>query len=295
MAEDKNPQTRTDLNANAETIKTKMAELEKKPGDVNDAFGDIVLAVRLTGWVGGGVLGPVGNLAGGLAAEDVIDRLWEERDKVLDCISKAVAKLKELIAGIFVPVTFIDYANSWRDVASAVTNAGTQIDETKLNANWSGIAAESYENSRQRQAKPCSQLAIPASCETIALALEDVAVKTLELYREIVESILSFISSIAEIVAAAATGPVAAAQTADIVASIGNMYNAIALAIGSIASSAQESIISGNQIAQASSDIDGLPENKWPSMVVDGTEKFDDATVTDGTNKWSVNSDRRTQ
>lgn len=295
MADDKNPQTRTDLNANAETIKAKAAELEKKPNEVNDAFGDIVRSVRIAGWGGGSVFGPVGTVLGGMKAEDIIDRLWEERDKVLDYIKKAIEKLTELIKGILVPVTFIDYANSWRDVASAITNAGTQIDETKLTAHWSGIAADSYENSRLRQAKPCSQLALPASCETIASSLEDVAVKTLELYREIVEAILSFISSVAEIVAAASTGPGAALQTADIVAAIGNAYNAIALAIGSVASSAQNSIINGNKIAQASSDIDGLPENKWPSMVVGGNEKFDDATVTDGTNKWSVNSDRRTQ
>lgn len=88
---------------------------------------------------------------------------------------------------------------------------------------------------------------------------------------------------------------VAAAQTGDIVAAIGNAYNAIAQAVGSIASSAQNSIINGNKIAQASSDIDGLPDNKWPPMAVDDNSKFDDATVLDGTNKWSVKTDRVTQ
>ncbi len=59
-------------------------------------------------------------------------------------------------------------------------------------------------------------------------------------------------------------------------------------------SSAQNSIINGNKIAQASSDIDGLPDNKWPPMAVDQYSTFDDATVLDGTNKWSVNTDRVT-
>lgn len=288
MAEDKNPQTRSDLTTNIEAINTKAEELEGQPDRVNDAFGKIVLAVRVTGW---GLFA----LGGGATAEAVIDRLWDERDKVLKYIEDAGTKLAELIKGIAVPVTFIDYANAWRDVASAITNAGTQIDETKLNAHWSGIAAEAYENSRIRQAKPCGQQALPASCETIATSLEEVAVKTLDLYREIVEAILSLISSIGEIVAAAATGPIAAAQTGDIVAAIGNAYNAIAQAVGSVASSAQNSIINGNKIAQASSDIDGLPDNKWPPMAVDDNSKFDDATVSDGTNKWSVNTDRVTQ
>ncbi|MEU4838508.1 hypothetical protein [Nocardia testacea] len=288
MAEDTNPQTRTDLTTNIEQIKTKAEELKDQPDRVNDAFGNIVLAVRVTGW---GFFG----LVGGGGAEAVVDRLWDERDKVLKYIEDAGTKLAELIKGIAVPITFINYANAWRDVASAITNAGTQIDETKLNAHWSGIAAEAYENSRIRQAKPCGQQALPASCETIATSLEDVAVKTLELYREIVEAILSLISSIGEIVAAAATGPVAAAQTGDIVAAIGNAYNAIAQAVGSIASSAQNSIINGNKIAQASSDIDGLPDNKWPPMAVDANSVFDDATVLDGTNKWSVKTDRVTQ
>lgn len=47
--------------------------------------------------------------------------------------------------------------------------------------------------------------------------------------------------------------------------------------------------------AQASSDIDGLPDNKWPPMAVDANSVFDDATVLDGTNKWSVKTDRVTQ
>ena len=288
MAEDKNPQTRTELNTHIETIKTQAEELKGQPDRANDAFGTIVLAVRVTGW---GFFG----LAGGGAAEAVVDRLWDERDKVLKYVADADAELTELLNGIMVPVTFIDYANAWRDVASAVTNAGTQIEETKLNAHWSGIAAEAYENSRIRQAKPCGQLALPASCETMASSLEDVAVKTLELYREIAEAILSLISSIGEIVAAAATGPVAAAQTGDIVAAIGNAYNAIALAMGSIASSAQNSVVNGNKMKQAGADIDGLPNDTWPPMAVDENSKFDDASVLDGTNKWSVNTDRVTQ
>ncbi|WP_328406251.1 hypothetical protein [Nocardia sp. NBC_00403] len=288
MSEDKNPQTRTDLGTNIESIKTKAAELGKKPDSVNDAFGDIVKSVRISGW---GFFG----IAGGLSAEAVVDRLWDERDEVQKHIKDAGTKLEELIKGIAIPVTFIDYANTWRDIGSAITNAGTQIGETSLKAHWSGIAAESYDNSRTRQERPCTPTALPASCETIAAALEDVAVKTLELYREIVEAILSLISSIGEIVAAAETGPAAVFQTAAIVSAIGNAYNAIALAIGSIASSAQNSIINGNKIAQASSDIDGLPDNKWPPMAVNDSAKFDDATVTDGTNKWSVNTDRRTQ
>jgi hypothetical protein len=288
MSEDKNPQTRTDLNASIESIRTKSEELKNHPDKVDDAFGDIVKAVRISGWAFFGI-------GGGLGAEEVVDRLWEERDKIQKSIEDAGTELAELIKGIAVPVTFIDYANTWRDIGSAVTNAGTQIGETSLKAHWSGIAAESYENCRTRQERPCSQSALPASCETIATALEDVAVKTLELYREIVEAILSFISSLGELYAIAASGPLAAAQTGDIVSSIGNAYNAIALAIGSIASSAQSSIINGNRIAQASSDIDGLPDNKWPPMAVNESAKFDDATVTGGTNKWSVNTDRRTQ
>ncbi|WP_063125934.1 hypothetical protein [Nocardia fusca] len=288
MAEDKDPQTRTDLSTHIESIKTQAEDLKGQPDRANDAFGTIVFGVRAAGW---GFFG----LVGGGTAEAVVDRLWDERDQVLKYVAEADAKLTELIRGIMVPLTFIDYANAWRDVASAVTNAGTQIDETKLNAHWSGIAAEAYENSRIRQAKPCGQLAIPASCEEIALSLEAVAVKTLALYQSIADAILSLISSIGEIVAIAATGPIAAAQTGDLVAAIADAYAAILQAVGEIASTAQETIIGGNKIAQASSDIDGLPDNKWPPMAVDGNSKFDDATVLDGTNKWSVNTDRVTQ
>ncbi|MGQ4599250.1 hypothetical protein [Nocardia sp. R6R-6] len=288
MSEDKYPQKRIDLKASIEDIKTKAKELEGHPDKVNDAFGDIVKAVRISGW---GFFG----IGGGLGAEEIVDRLWEERDKVQRSIKDAGTKLTELIKGIAIPITFIDYANTWRDIGSAVTNAGTQISETSLKAHWSGIAAESYENCRARQERPCTQQAIPASCETIAAALEDVAVKTLELYREIVEAILSFLTSLGELYGIVASGPLAAAQTGEIAASIGNAYNAIALAVGSIASSAQNSIINGNRIAQSSSDIDGLPDNKWPPMNVNESAGFDDATVTDGTNRWSVNTDRRTQ
>ncbi|WP_157101112.1 hypothetical protein [Nocardia shimofusensis] len=152
VAEDKNPQTRSDLTTNIEAIKTKAEELEGRPDRVDVAFGKIVLAVRLTDW---------GLFAlGGAAAEAVIDRLWDERDKVLKYTEDAGTKLPEL---------------------------------------------------------------------------------------------------------------------------------------GSVASSAQNSMINGNKIAQASSDIDDLPDNKWPPMAVDDNSKFDDATVSDGTNRWSVNTDRVTQ
>ncbi|MFC9897981.1 hypothetical protein ACFVMC_30180 [Nocardia sp. NPDC127579] len=295
MSGDTNPQTRSGLTKVVEDIRTKSDELKKKPGAVNDAFGRIVKGVRIAGYGGGLALGPLGPVVGGGAAEAAVHTLWQQRDRVLQIIADVDKKLGDVMKGITIPITFIDYANTWRDISSAVTEAGNQIDETKLTAQWSGIAAESYENSRLRQAKPCSQGAIPASCETIAVALEDVAVKTLELYREIVAALISMITSLAELAGIAASGPGVVAQTGEIVKALANLYGTIATAVGSIASSAQNSMINGNRIAQASSDIDGLPDNKWPAMVVSGTAKFDDATVTDGTNQWSVRTDRVTQ
>lgn len=57
-------------------------------------------------------------------------------------------------------------------------------------------------------------------------------------------------------------------------------------------------MIEGNRIAAVTETQYGLPDNKWPPAVLNRNDTspgltYDDATVLDGTNAWSVNSDRK--
>ncbi|MBF6425058.1 hypothetical protein IU440_10230 [Nocardia cyriacigeorgica] len=277
--------TRDDLLTKISEIDTNHTEIEKLPKKVQDSFGNLVAAVRVAGHTASGA-SPFGHLG----VEEVVDHIWQNRDKYHRAVEDILAKLGELVSGLAVPVTFVDYANEWRNIGGEIIHAGNKVNQTSLRGEWDGIAATRYWDARILQEKAVQSM--PKLCEQVALSLESVAVATLDLYISIAKSTADLVSStLSSISTIASKGPLGVTETDELVKIALAAQTFIINTISSVATTAQKNMIEGNRIAQATSVQDGIPNNKWPQAVT-GEARYDDGTVTDGTNKWSVRSDR---
>lgn len=281
--------TREDLETEASKINQEKTELDKLPNHVDDKVGDLMAAVRV-----GGIVGGIGSLGVITVINEtvVIDYLEDNRDDINRSINKAIEQVQLLQSGnISTPVNLVDCAVNWRTIAGSVTEALNYQTKTSLRSEWVGIAADRYFDVSLRQEKALQ--AIPTMCEKIAVSLEAVAVKMLDLYKKLLELIVKLTGEVATSIGKLVEkGPLAIKEIGEIAKLASSVANAIVSVIGEVKSYALSEMIEANRIAAVTNTQYGLPGNKWPSSVLDGLT-YDDATVLDGTNTWSVNTDRK--
>lgn len=288
-----------DLNTNIDAIQRDKTEIDGLPKKTDDAYAELVKWIRIGGHISSG-LNPFAHWG----VEELVDEMWENRDKVTDSLKKIIDKLAELIEGIAVPITFINYANDWRNIAGEFIHAGNAFGSTSLKSDWQGVAADRYRDMREVQEKAFE--AMPKLCEQVALSLEQVAVDTLDLYIAIAKNTLDLVQNTRQALAdIAEKGPLAILEAGNLVEVVQGLETFIFDNVAKVAETAQKQMIEGNRIAQATSVQDGIPNNKWPQavthrkvengVVVDPGEEYNDGTVTDGNNKWSVKTDVVTQ
>ncbi|BDU03788.1 hypothetical protein [Nocardia cyriacigeorgica] len=291
--------TLPDLNANIDAIQNNKIEIDGLPQKANDSYGELVKWIRIGGHISSG-LNPFAHWG----VEELVDEMWENRDKVTESLKRIIDKLAELIKGIGVPITFINFADDWRNIAGEFTHAGNAFGATSLKSDWQGIAADRYRDMRDIQEKAFT--AMPKLCEQVALSLEQVAVDTLDLYIAIAKNTLDLVHNTKQALAdIAEKGPLAILEAGNLVEVVQGLETFIFDNVTKVAETAQKQMIEGNRIAQATSVQDGIPNNKWPpavtnrvvdnGVVVNPGEEYSDGTVTDGNNKWSVKTDVVTQ
>jgi hypothetical protein len=291
--------TQPDMQSKIDAIIADKIEIDKLPQGVNDGFGDLVKWVRICGHTGS-LLNPFSHWG----VEELVDQLWDNRDKVLESLKKIIDKLVEFIKGIGVPITFIGYADTWRNIGGAYVNAGNEYNKTSLKSDWDGVAAGRYRDMWEMHGK--AFVSMPIMCEKVAVGLENVAVQTLDLYIAVAKNTLELVQNTKQAIAdMAEKGPLAILEAGNLVEVVVGLETFIFDNIAQIATTAQLQVIAGNNIAQATSVQDGIPGNKWPpavtgrvvenGVVVKPGEAYDDGTVLDGTNSWSVKTDRITQ
>lgn len=249
-------------------IRSQKSAIGNLPQKVEDWHGELVALVRTGGIVG--ALGSLG-LTTLLTEGAVIEKIWENRDKINLALGETWNKINEMDPGLEVPVTFLDYADEWRNIKGDIDNANTAFSETDLMGDWSGDAAERFRSLRERQ-----KLAFPAMStlsEDIALNLEEVAQGELTLYTDLATAAQDLIEKVTELTGSYVSsmfnlpwGPITASSN---LASAVEASSSFILDIAkSVASSAQNNIIAANRIAQSASVQYGIPNNQWPPGVV---------------------------
>ncbi|MBJ8340397.1 hypothetical protein JGU71_16010 [Antrihabitans sp. YC3-6] len=283
--------TREELIAAIESINADTENIRKMPDDVQDKFEEVISAIR---W-GGGLIGlPFGGIfgaaAGLAAANEIADALWERRDKIHEVLSQVTEKLGEIAEGILAPVTFVDKAVVWRDISAKAAEAYNFQTLTSLRSDWSGIAADRYFDAASRQEKALN--AVPALATSVAKSLENLASGILAFYSTLATDLSKLITNVSTSLAAiVGKGPAAVTEADEIVRLVGLIKDAAVDAAASILKLAQEEMIVGNELGSAVGSNIGLGY-QWPPAVAPGAA-YDDASVADGSNEWSINTDIR--
>jgi len=291
--------TKEDLQTNIDTILQDKNEIDGLPPKVESAYGELVRWIRIGGHLGAG-LNPFAHWG----VEELVDTLWDNRTAVVASLKKIIDTLTDLIEGIAMPITFIQYADTWRNIGGEFTHAGNTFLKTDLKSDWQGVAADRYRDMRDIQNRAFQSM--PKLCEQVAVSLENVAVDTLELYIQIAKNTQEVVHNTKQAIAdIAEKGPLALLEAGNLVDIVQGLEKFILDNVTAVIQTAQKQMIEGNRIAQATSVQDGLPDNKWPpavtgrvvedGVVVESGEDYSDGTVTDGNNKWSVKSDVVTQ
>ncbi|MFR9752656.1 WXG100 family type VII secretion target [Nocardia sp. 004] len=291
--------TESSLRAKIDEIESNISEINDLPQRVQAGFGELVKVVRIVGHTGS-ILNPFGYFV----TEEIVDKIWENRDKIHEAMGKIIEKLGEFLKGIAVPITFINYADEWRNIQGAFDDAHNEYGYTSLRSDWQGIAADRYRD--MREIHDSAYTAMSAMCAQVSENLESIAVSTLELYSDIAANTFELVSNTQQSLAdIASQGPLAVLETDELVTIVLGLQKFILDNVSDVMKTAQKLMIAGNRIAQATSVQDGIPNNRWPSavtgrVVTNGVvenpgEVYDDGTVTDGNNKWSVKTDRITQ
>ncbi|MFC8528678.1 hypothetical protein [Nocardia sp. NPDC057227] len=288
-------------------IRAKMSEIDDLPAKVDTYAGHIVKAIRTQANVGFLALNVVSVGLVGFAAEELVDKVWEERDKVNAAVRATSATLKKIDPDLEVPINLIMVANEWRNFKGYIQAAEADFDYTALGAEWQGKAATRYVGMRAHQAKAFANL--PSVCEEIAVSLENVARAEMALYgelatksQELVEKITGIVTDFTKAVFNFPWGPVS--SLADLATAAAAINTFVTDVVKSMGDSAVDNMIEGNRIAQNTSIQVGLPNNQWPPAVQKevyapaGSSALDDlrGAIADGTtldgdkSDWEIGS-----
>lgn len=228
------------------------------------------------------ILGPA---AGYITAKEV----WEKRDQIFRDLERLLTKLAEIQEGQAAPLTFLKHAQSWKTGVLGSLKSATDSAElsTKLDGYWQGVAADRYGVARAGQNGAIG--AAYQMSESIAHTLEELADSGWEYYKSIVKCIGDFLAK-----AAGAIGKILAVITApwglsDMIDLVAAVIKALVDVTTATASQLRDQYKAKLDLESLPVVTKGLPNGVWPRAV---TDTYDDATVADGTNAWSVPSDR---
>ncbi|MBF9318052.1 hypothetical protein [Mycobacteroides chelonae] len=259
--------------ATLDDFNSKIQDCDGLKDRVQEACGKVVLLLRI---FGGG--------AGLITAEEV----WERRDQIHRKLEELMSKLGELSRGAAAPLTFIDLADGWKTgVQQHVKNASDTADQkTKLAGYWRGVAADKYGSVRDTQNK--SLAAVYEMDTQVAKTLNELADSGWEFYKSVVKSLTDFLAKVATAIgkiAAVVTAPWGLSDTIDLVGKVVTTLVDLALATATNLRTQYKAKLDLQSLPAAQR---GFSNGKWPEA---STGDYSDATVTDGTNEWSVAPD----
>lgn len=249
-----------------EELVKKVAELGDLPATIRNKFNDVadMAVVRLAG-----------------LAPDVV----EAGVKFANLVSALWKKLTELFEGLGAPGAFIGASFDWKDFQIEVNNMASDLESTavKVDGYWQGAAAQKYGEAIGAQQKAVTRIGtIIDKLRTACITVGGVGVAFLTALTGIVISVI--VEATLEVIAASSgIGALPAAIAGCITASKGA---AAVVAIVAGTSAVLVAVATQVEALQVELGTDlSFPDGHWPAS---NSSKYNDATVRDGDNDWSV-------
>ncbi|MGQ4599239.1 hypothetical protein [Nocardia sp. R6R-6] len=189
------------------------------------------------------------------------------RDDAQEKLKDLLDKLEEVLEGIGAPFTFVDYAAQWQAVAASVRTGFNEEDNPlySLNGYWEGGAKERFANSKASQEK--AMTSVHEMSRRVSTSLIDLAKSGLDLYRNIVDQISTYLTALAAAIEEVASVVLIYDGAPGMVRAVNDAFAVAAKLIGAAASQVQTQMIVANDFADVADNPWGLPGNKWPDAL----------------------------
>lgn len=248
-----------------------------------DECGDLKEKARDAFKILRGVVGSIGFI-GFLTAEWIDTKEAEITQHIEDLLKK----LDEVLKGADAPNTFIDYSHAWKsEVQNHVKDASDTVSqETTFGGYWTGSGAGKYGDARALQVT-----ALGAAYEMnnqVSQKLMDLADSGWNFYKDLIQAVSGFISKVTGAIgkiAAVITAPWGVSDTIDCLTGVIDLVTQLET---SQETALREQYKAKLELDSMPSITRGLPGGHWPIAT---TDRYNDASVVDGTNDWSVESD----
>lgn len=195
-------------------------------------------------------------------------------------------KIKETLHGAAAPVLFFSYAFDWQDVRGVATNVAGRLKPDLMPAasSWTGEAATAYRSVIKPQGDAAARLGVLADKTATALVIS--AGAGLAFYVAMAAILVKFIAAMITVIAAFGSvafswaGAVLIVEEAAVNSAA--IWAAIALLTAALGVQAEGLVTLHGEAG----DHSAFPNGNWPNPT---TDRYDDATVTDGDADWSLN------
>ncbi|WJR35004.1 hypothetical protein P3F83_06370 [Mycobacteroides immunogenum] len=230
------------------------------------------------------------NIISGIGFVGFLTAEWldTKESEVTEHIEDLLKKLDEVMKGADAPNTFIDYSYAWKNqVQNHVKDASDTVSQdTTFGGYWTGSAAGKYGEARNLQVS-----ALGANYEMnnqVSQKLMDLADSGWNFYKDLIQALSGFLTKVTGAIgkiAAVITAPWGVSDTIDCLTGVIDLVTQIET---SKESALREQYKAKLELDSMPSITRGMPGGHWP---VATTDRYNDASVTDGTNDWSVESD----
>ncbi|GGM68452.1 hypothetical protein GCM10012275_43690 [Longimycelium tulufanense] len=214
------------------------------------------------------------------------------KDAVLWLAEKAISlaksvwnKIVEVLKGVAAPVWFFKYAFDWADVKGLATDVAGQLKPEAMTGTqrWHGEAAEAYRKHITPQGQAAARIGTLA--DKISIALGICATAGLAFYVSIGVILAKFIVAMVGIIASLGSvafswvGVGLAVEEASV--NTGFIIAAVSTLTAALGAQAQQLVALHSEAV----DNNTFPGGTWPNPV---TTTYNDASVKDGTARWSM-------
>lgn len=273
--------TESEINAATDEFEKRAKECEATPAEVNDNFDTLITIIEGGSLATFPLTGGLSVVAGWLTTSWIDDN----RQEIINAIDAILKKLKEAAEGLAAPILFLGYSNDWGSAKNCATDALTAQygQTTQMFGTWEGKAADQYRNARDSQYRALKSM--ETLSQDVSKTMATLATAGWTLYTKIAKLVLDFITDVAA----------AAAKIPTIISTGDGVSDAIDLTTGllddlvDLLAATGDFIFIQQQEVQAmngwASSLEGIPNGHWPEAT---SKNFDNGTVTDGVNSWSV-------
>jgi uncharacterized protein YukE len=196
-----------------------------------------------------------------------------------------IAKLKELLRGAIAPIRFFALAGDWGGVRGLASSIAGELQPVALSVDfcWQGRAADAYQ--KVIPAQVSAAVRIGAMADKTQTALTWSAAAGCAFYLGVLVVVIQLIIAFIGVLAALESVVFSWAALALAIEKATFSAAEIVALVGLLAAALTTQEIQLSNLHSEAEDAAAFPHHQWPSSV---TDRYTDATVTDGDAEWSV-------